>query len=295
MKYIKEIATVKRKSTFSVDSELTVRKKEDGAPMKIVDDSFSRFVLTIVDASGGIHFNVKPEEIPAIQRKTQIALNEFWSPKPVATTSGNAATSPACTVRFITGNLKGKTPAEVLAENGEKGKEMLNSQYKWLKSNLEKFPKNKELMDAIVDAASIDLSVPVEAPTTTPPLAIFETGTRPLTRKKREDGKCFCYEGKVVFDFARKYPVIVEIKNYYAPVVVKESGQLNVQLSQMDPASKVEKSFSMTAEEWAYVEHRITKTLDAFEGRYFPAAYKVAEAEAAAARSVVKMTETPSA
>ena len=56
----------------------------------------------------------------------------------------------------VSGNLKGKTPIEVLLSDPGNGKKSLNDQYIWLKSNLEKYPKNRELMEAIEDAASQD-------------------------------------------------------------------------------------------------------------------------------------------
>ena len=48
---------------------------------------------------------------------------------------GNEVDSPAYTVRFTNGTMKGKTPAQVLAEDPGNGSDALNRQYKWLQSN----------------------------------------------------------------------------------------------------------------------------------------------------------------
>ena len=61
---------------------------------------------------------------------------------------------PAYTVRFTSGDMKGMTPAEVLFQNPENSAK-LNEQFKFLKKNLKKYPKNQQQIDAILDASEL--------------------------------------------------------------------------------------------------------------------------------------------
>lgn len=275
MNYPNDIFTLIRQKTFSIEGHFHTDFEE--SPMKIFHDSFSKFKFNIVADKEAVSFNLHIEDLPGIVAKTRIASDTHFVPKQAAVTSGH--NSPAFTVRFRTGNLKGKTPVDVLLEDPEKGKEMLNGQYKWLKENLEKYPANKEIMDAIIDATKQDLSAlssDAVSSSGSTVMTIVDIGCRPLTRKTRDDGKCFCYEGKVTWDTAKKYPVCVSIKNYYAPVTKKDDGTLNVNISGKDKNTEKVKDFNMTAEEWLAAVQMMESTRDAFMFCNFNKAYAIA-------------------
>lgn len=271
MNYPFEIASFVRKTkTFAVDARFT--KCETEKPLKVFDDTFSRFVFTVIQDGVAATCNVPIEKLAFMDAATTVAFSRQMS---MNTTPGG--TSPAYTERFVTGNLKGKSPAEVLAENGENGKKMLNEQYNWLKSNLEKFPANQKLMDAIMDASKIDTSEIKENSVSAPPVKILDIDCRPLIRKTREDGKCFCYEGRVTWTPTQKYPVCVEVKNYYAPVKKNDDGTLNVSLKDKDTSSEKNYSFNMSAEEWLHVISEMKLRKDSFVMVNYTKACKIAE------------------
>lgn len=282
MKYPFEIASSVRKSkTFAVDAKFTKDLSEK--PLQVFDDTFSRYVLTIISDGDAITCNVPVDMIAYMEAATNHAFNRHMD----GTNKSAAGSSPAFTERFVTGNLKGKTPADVLTENGENGKKMLNDQYKWLQSNLEKFPANKKLMDAIVDASKIDISTLQNEATSSAPIDILEIGTRPLIRKTRDDGMCFCYEGKITWTPGNKYPVSITIKNYYAPVVKNEDKTLNVNLKGKDRNTEKVYDFNMSAQEWMHTMAQIKMTHDAFVMTNFAKAMQTAvEADEEARKGV---------
>ena len=86
---------------------------------------------------------------------------------------------------------------------------------------------------------------------------------RPLVRRKRADGKCFVYEIEVKFHAGLERPVTIEIHNYYASVVQKETGLLNV--TSKDTSSEIHNTFSMTMEQWYWVAHVLETNIQTFE------------------------------
>ena len=283
MKYPFEIASsiISAKGenkALSVEARFT--RRTDDKPIQIFDDNFSRFKMTILIGKSASTCNIPIDELAGIIKKTDFAMNkhldaEYSSP----VTTDSQGSSPAFTERFAAGNLKGKTPADVLIENGEAGKSILNKQYLWLKENLEKYPKNQILMDAISDASKLDIDKlkDMKPAASVKPISILNIGCRPLIRKKREDGKCFCYEAHITWDITKNYPVNIRIVNYYAPVVTRENGSLNVQISEKDGSSEITNEFNMTAESWLNIVDEMKTKKDGFEFIYLKNSIELAE------------------
>ena len=277
MQYPYDIFTLRRSQTFSVEGRFV--QKTDDSPMKVFDNTFSRYVFTVIGDGSAQYFNVHIEDLPGIIAKTNIAASLAFTPKPAA--SGQK--SPAFTERFRIGPLKGKTPIDVLLENPEKGKAVLNEQYQFLQANLGKYKDNQILMDAIVDASKQDLTK-CQGGSPAMPVKILDITCRPLVRKKRSDGMSFCYEGDVTYDPSMRYPVTVSVKNYYAPVRTMDNGTLNVDLSNKDRSSEKTKEFHMTMEEWLAAVDAMEQTRKEFRQAHFMNAWKMAEDAAKAAR-----------
>lgn len=278
MKYPYDIFSLIRQKTFSIEAHFVPARDE--SPMKIFDSTFSRFVFTVLSDGSACYFNVHIDDLPGMRKRTEIAVEDYFKPKKAV------ASSPAFTERFVSGKLKGKTPVDILLEDPEKGMEQLKGQYDWLKQNLEKFPNNRKLMEAIREAAQLDKDK-LRGPLSDAylPIQIAEINVRPLRRKKRADGLSFCYEGSVVFDPSKKYPVCVTAKNYYAPVQVQENGTLNVNLTGKDKSSEKVKDFHMTADEWLAALDVMESSRNSFRTLYFGTAYKKAEEAGAANRA----------
>ena len=263
MDYPFEIATVIRQNkTFCAEAKFS-RETED-KPLTVFSE-FSRFVLTIIQNGKFVTCNVPLDMLEEVKAVTDEAKRIFYGKKEETAEKQ----SIAFTKRFFSGSLKGKTPVEVLREPN--GRELLNNQYKWLKENISKFPKNKELMDAIVEASKLsedEINAHV-ANETSCALTIMDVKCRPLVRKKREDGKCFCYEYNAVFDSTRSYPVSLTVKNYYAPVKKTDKGLLNVELAQKDKASELVHEFSFTMSEWINFVNKMDMAVTAYYNAFF--------------------------
>ena len=264
MNYPFDIVSYIRKKTFSIEARFTPEENE--SPLKVFDDKFSRYVFVTISDGKAATCNVHISDLPMMIKKTDYAFDRYMESNKLSANNENSL-SIAYTTKFNTGKLKGKSPIEILIEDKENGKKILNEQYKWLSENLSKYPNNQLLMDAIVDASKIDInSVDSSAIGNSGIIDILSIPVRPLRRKQREDGKCFCYECKVTINplTSVNYPVSVMIKNYYAPVIEKENGLLNVVLKEKDLNSEISNEFNMTFEEWVNALDEMRSVRDDF-------------------------------
>jgi len=272
VKYPWEIVSkVQTKRTFSVEAAFGVNATED-KPLNVFN-KFSRYKLCVIENGVATTANIPIDILSAVEKKTDKAVDKYldflWASK---SEEGN---TPAYTTRFFAGDLKGKSPVDVLLEEG--GKAKLESQKKYLEDNLAKYPKNKNLIDAINEALSMDqtnIATTIVAP---PPMKILEIGTRPLESKKREDGMWFCYEVKVILTPSNNYPVSVEVANYYAPVERDKNNLLNVLLSKKDKESELVNTYYMSIEDWLDVVDKMVSEKNEFIRLHKADAYVRAE------------------
>jgi hypothetical protein len=285
-KYPYDIVSIVRKKTFSVEAHLI--PDFETSPLKVFDDTFSRFVFTILDRESEqkvAYMNIHIDELPRIKAVTDIAFASSFQRE--ALPPPEFPDAPLVTsVRFRMGKVKGKTPYEILSENYENGSQLLNNQYTFLAKGVDDYPDNRQEMEAILQASKLDPSVfkkkDQETGKSTSPFVLFEQTARPLTRKTDESGRSFCYEGKVTWIPGQNYPVEAQISNYYAPVVKKENGLLNVQVSKKTMETR--KSFVLTDSEWLAAVEAMKRAVDAFYISCFARAYQTSEESARARR-----------
>lgn len=258
MKYPKECVTGKTRKTFSVDANLTLKSDEimpDGsvdamdAPLEYFS-KYSRFKFNILDGSSA-SANVSVQDVAAMYEKTRSALTASM----FLSQNSSIPSSPAYTVRIKGGNLDGKTPAEALIENGASA---LNSQYKYLMERINdpkcaKFKTaNQKVINAIQDASKIgedEIRKNLSGSSSGLRTNIY-TSFRGNPHKKNEEGLCFCTELDVTYISTEDYPVKISIKNYYAPIEEKETGQIIVQSKQKDLSTEQSYTFDTTMEFW---------------------------------------------
>lgn len=199
---------------------------------------------------------------------TQALVQKFKSVDPNAL---------AFTKRLSSGKLKGKTPAEVIlgAEDVEASIGLLRNQYKWLRENAEKNRKyaasNQDQMQAIEQAIYLyrdgkltgevaDMVTSSAAGTVIP---LYVGGFRPLTRREKKNGKTFVYELYINWNVGSDYPVMIEIRNYYATVNIKENGTMNVLASSKENEQK--NTMNLTVAEWQNIIYMIQANMRMFE------------------------------
>lgn len=310
IKYPKDIAAVVKQSkagtqTLSVTAELvepifnkTNNKGEPAgdSPLKFYNETFSRFPFTIIANKKYATANIPVKEIPNIIKRSNkvydIDIERSLTPVSTPTNSnagsqGSVQNSPAFTVQITSGIFKGKTPAQVLLENPN-NLDKLGNQFNWLKSNLGKNPQyeegNKKQMFAIKEAKElfvagklIQQEVNIQpAQSNFQSFVIYDSGVRPKYRNKREDGMSFIYSVKISWILGNKYPVNIEISNFYAPVVERENGLLNVQVASKDPKSEVKNTIKLSTSDWENILYMMQANMRTFENEISAKMRKIA-------------------
>lgn len=268
-KYPLEVGSIIRKDkSFSITSYLYRANGHDGESPYDVYGKFSRFVFSILDMSGGMRkstrINVNPNDIADIVKRSEYALQKQIDTEcegPVEQSSCNSCL--ANSVTFNMGSLKGKTPLAVLAEGNA---EELKNQRAFLLANVGKYPTNQKLINAIDDAFKQQMGgnpINVPTPSKMASICLYSSGMKPQQRKQRADGKCEVNEMKIMWDVGNKYPVTIEITNYYATVIRFQDGRLNVK--EPDPTSRVVLRATSSEAEWMNILRKIQTNMQMFE------------------------------
>ena len=267
----REIAYVVRGTTFAIFDGLTEADIERGEePLTLHASTFSRFKFLIIsaDKKAGTA-NITARDIFGVLQKSKIAAYKDvdFSLSMDEISVDNDRSAPAYTVKLTSGNLKGRTPAEILLTNGQQGEAALTNQYKFLEENLNRYKGNKEQMDAILDAFNRLDNGTLNAGSVRKKqeVMIYNSGCRPLVRKKDARGNSFVYELEIKWILGERYPVVVSIRNYYAPVIKTKDGLYNVKISQRDKNTEIVNIMNLSADEWAYACHMIETDIENFE------------------------------
>lgn len=266
-----EIGAIKRDKVLGVSAVFSVEKAEGekaedpgGTPLAIYN-KFSRIILAGID-KGSVSANINISSLEGIFKATDFAYEKHMNCL-YGSERFDGASTPAYTVKIASGLLKGKTPAQILSEDPQKGVEALKKQYDWLKENLAKYPNNKEQMNAIAEAINLLKGGKLTAATrvSSPTIKIYDSGPRPNTWKKRDDGMCMTHMTQINFEPGEEYPVTIAISNFYAPFVKQENGRLNALISKRDEKSVQVFNLRASAEEWLDITRRIKAAMNQFE------------------------------
>lgn len=246
----RECTAIVRQQVFSVVPYFYANEE---APGVVFDNKFSRIDMTLIDkpnSNGNRQFVksvIKEDALPGIRAKSKYAFDRYMDYK----YSGEADTSLdniAYTVQ-LTGKLKGKTPAAILSEDPVGGKEILNSQYKWLKDNLAKYKANQRQMDAILEASKLLKEGRLEKTKNGPVIEIYQA-MHGNPYKKNDKGLFNCHDTKIVVNTAAKYPVEITISNFWAALNKDATGRQTVNYSTAEEKTTV--TMNLSIEEWIY-------------------------------------------
>ncbi len=267
-KYPNEAVSIVRQKTFSWAPTFVLAESKNGEdPAKVHDSRYSRVDVTLIDKDKTfVSSCIKQPALAGIIKASDYAFNKhmdaLYGPKAPST----GASDKAYSMKFMSGNLKGKTVAEVALTDGE---ETLKNQYEFLKKNVEKFPKNKELMDAInITVKALregKLSEADTAKAAAPFITIYEAMKGNPYKPHKENGKIFfVHDTKVHYYLGDNYPVNITIKNFYAPLIKDENGKQTIDMKGIDKDTLLEVNMKLTAEEWAYVCAQTQDALNRF-------------------------------
>ena len=304
-KYPKDVAVSRAKQTLSIASYLFKPDVEKGESPKTLFGHFSRYIFTVInEQKQALAGNISPlDVIGPITKRSEIAyaeemrrqINGMAAIATDATTNSEAPTIGRTTA-FFAGEFKGKTPVQVLLEHPDGSYDQkLQGQFDWLKSNVERYPKNKTLMDAIQDAfrlkneGKLNGEQPTQAAVPSQSFVVYQSGYRPNMYKGETRNGTQMYpvfEIDILWNFGKNYPVDVSITRYFAPVEKKDDGRLNVTKSAMDRASLQKNTMHLAADEWI----RMLKLIECDVDRFNMLNAKKIETEAEAAELANKQS-----
>lgn len=244
--------------------------KEDN-PRYGVDNStpnsmFNRFSLIkmiFITKDGQPYINISPEMVDMIYMRTQGAVTAHTIG--LMQQSASIPQSPAYTARFNAGRLAGKTCCEIIAEKGAEGVQELTNQYNWLQQNLQKYPKNQQLMNAISEAVGLYNSGQLVTNLNTAsfsPVTILDVPIQSSLSKTNASGKSLVRTASVVADYNNQNPYTVKISNSYAQIQVLEDRKQKVMWNGAE--DRTEKSINMTEAEWLYFSGMIKTVRDSY-------------------------------
>lgn len=250
-------------------------------PLTIYREGLSRFVFNIINEDKSVTVgNVPVGDIADIVARTE-AIMPLQVSAELDDQTAKATKSKAYTVKFSSGKLKGRTPAEMLMED-PKNEEVLRNQFDWLKQNLSRYPKNKEQMDAINDAVLLFRNGQLDgkAVSATKCYSIYDAPMKPSDglHKPKENGNRFIYRIQISWNLGAKNPIQIEIVNFFAPVRKDETtGMINVLASQKEDEKK--NVWNMSTRAWNNCLDKMTANMRRFENLYASLQLKDAEAE----------------
>lgn len=270
--YPAQIGVIKRKDkTFAVDAKLFPEDGNVSGPL-ILHAGYSRFVFSIIDKKQNVvpFANIPYSDIDFTKKMSDVIC---FSKKP-ENKDGETEISPAFKVKLV-GHFRGKTPGHVLLENPSDMEKLVNTK-KWLQDNLQKFPPNKEQIDAIDEAIAMFNSGTLIAPSSTSTSSdkedIYSSEWKFLKSMPGNNNTFLVYNLEIKYYHSNKYPVEIKIENGYAPLSEQAGGQTTIMLSKME--NKTSASILLTVKEWYSIIAKAERTLKLFEQMLFKQQYE---------------------
>lgn len=275
--------------TFGMDALLFTPKEEDdfrtpAAPLEM-HEGYSVFKGTLIEKKDSgtdfLKFNIPAKAVPFIHKKTCIAIEQAAAKKAAPVQSQNteagSGTSSAYTVTIKTGKLAGKTPAQALLEGKD---EFLKNQKLFLEKNLDKYPANKEQIDAINDAFQLRDSGKLSADTTAAAgtgaaacavTVIYECAPKNV-KPLDEEGRYTIYQVTVTHNPAMNLPFTVSVMNCFAPVDKSKGNEIVLSKA----VNKKTLEIKLSEEEWFTMIDKMKATKIMFENHNYPEQLKLA-------------------
>ena len=267
-------------TTLGVESIVQPVKAGDKESPQTLFGKFSRIVFSMIRKGSVVKANVSFDELAEIRERTRFASAKVYESE----WSGTGAVqenhepsedlAPAYTVQFTMGPFKGRTPADIVLENPEGNREKLQEQYKFLRDNAEKYPRNKKLMEAISNAYELyskNMLTPQTGNAKTEPagnaFGLYKSGYRPQ-REQRADGMRKVREMEITFNQGNRYPVELTINEFFAPVTTTSTGLLNVQAGAKDTSTFKKVTTRMSLRDWNTLLSKLDDQKAAFFAAY---------------------------
>lgn len=255
------------KVSINIEDKLIAPKSESTTPpLEMHEGSLSRFVVTLLDMTGGaktsyVNANIPAKDVPGIEMETEALFV-----KDAIASSKSAGGNEACyTTQLPWGDHKGKTPAAVLIENPAAA-ESLENMKSLLNQNAGKYPNNLKVVKAIEQAIAKMKEGTLnagESSSSEGELAVIYDKNYKYKGKESADGYRQIYGIQISHKMGNKYPWSVRITNCEAPLEKKADGATTPIMSK----SRNQKSaqINLSKEDWAYIVYRMSNNMKMFE------------------------------
>lgn len=144
-------AAIRTNQTIACDAYLHEPNGDDTVPPLMFFTPWSRFTISIIDNTKSetivVSCNILAGDELSVLNANYLKTLHINNDK----SSERESLSPAYIVTLRSGDMKGRTPAEILKNDPTKVQE-LNRTKAYLERNLSAYPKNQEVIDAIDDA-----------------------------------------------------------------------------------------------------------------------------------------------
>lgn len=305
-------------STFAVDALFGYQNPLPENPLNLMN-VFAVYNITVIQNKSAITVNLRPDELTALARKSELVfdmafLNKYfksfhhfnliykaivWLKNRISGKSQEPAksdTKAAFSCKLPWGKFKGLTPGDVLLNNANNQTELLRNK-ELLEQNVERYPKNKDVIDAIDTAVNAlnqgklikatDISDDSDRSDSTVSITeeiflyegTWKNKTGKTNKKVTEDGTEYfrCYLLNIKYSpLMDTYPITVILENCFAPVRKMKDGRQNILVSQTLAGSHVSNKHFFTLEEWIDVIETMKQAKYRFGNMVYPSMYKLA-------------------
>lgn len=232
---------------------------------------YSVFRISIIQqGQGSLNATLKPDEFIPIEQKFRYCFQVQMD----SIRKSEKQNLPSCyTKTFNAGSNKGRTPAQLLSQEGEKA---LNSQMEFLQKNLSRYPKNADLIRACQEA--IQLSRQGKLMNTPNPWQYDLYSGLKSNGKKTRSGNTDYYQASTLavrFVEGAKEPFSIEIMNCMAPLRIAENGLRIPLLSNVLPDSRKTASKNLSLEEMAKLIQAMRTQIDGFVNANYAKQYQL--------------------
>lgn len=233
------------------------------SPMEM-HTGYSVFRMAIASSDrGSVVANIPADDVPYLLNQYMFqrnVLNQQMFSKP---------NSPAYTVPIKERNCKNKTAVEILSMPN--GINVLNNAKRYFSDNLDRFPKNASMINAIDEALFLYQTGKVSSTVSLPPL--YST---PVKHKSTVDGNGRHLAYSISISGSSSSSVDWTFAIFNCKAFLKDLGQLKV--VDIDGAvDKKDLSFKVTQPEMDLFIYRLKSTLENYEKIAFPEQYRVAK------------------
>lgn len=268
------VISIHREKTLSITPSL-IRPEaaKNEQPLMIYGGKgLSRFAFCLIDENKNrVIANMRASEAGMMLEKSRHAA--FLQTQAACAAKADAS-SPAYVYRFKMGNLKGRTPAEILLNDAD-GAAKLQQMFGYLQQNVNRFRANQQGMDAINDAFNLLNAGKLNADnlSSSSDIVLYDASMRSLRSKQRQDGMLLIYTFRIVWSVGAEKPVNVTIENYYAPVMQTPQGLLQINYAARDKSTELKIGMNLSEAEWFTVRESMQYTIDMFKNASMPVSY----------------------